>query len=640
MRIDVKKFLMLGSQDDRARFFNKAQEAGIIHFIDINPGHVKELSSKANDVLQAIKILRGLPLVEQEENEDFEAAGEITDRILSLKTETEFLEEKIRMLNLDISRIAGFGRFNLEDIAYIEKEGKCKFQFFCAKENSMDPTALEGSVFFIHSEHGLDYFLAINPHARMYERMVEMKIERSLDELRKDLHETEQKLHLFDKELKGCAKYNSFLHKAFIQILNKENLVVAHDYAQNTLEGALFAVEGWVPINKVADLYKIVEDIPIYIEEIAIETKDSIPTYLENTGLNRMGEDLIHIYDVPSSKDKDPSLWVLFAFAFFFAMIVGDGGYGLIFLGMALYIRYRIRPKGEVKKRVVSIFALLGVACVIWGVLTNSFFGIPIGLESPLRKVSVLNWMVEKKVAYHIKTHDKEYDRLVATYPNLKGVEDPKEFIKGAVKVEKGHETHEILESYANSIMFELALYVGALHLMLSFTRYLDRNKSGLGWILFLIGGCMAVPYFLNAPSLIHYIFGIPLEKGGQVGSYLLVIGLCLAVVLAVYQHKLLGLIEIAAVIQIFADVLSYLRLYALGLAGAIVAATVNDITAGLPFILALLIMIPAHLVNMLLSVMGGVIHGLRLNFLEWYRYSFEGGGKAFKPLKFLDWNA
>ena len=134
-----------------------------------------------------------------------------------------------------------------------------------------------------------------------------------------------------------------------------------------------------------------------------------------------------------------------------------------------------------------------------------------------------------------------------------------------------------------------------------------------------------------------HYVLGVPPDVGASEGLILMSGGFGLAVLLAIIQNKLLGLAEIANVIQVFADVLSYLRLYALALAGAIMGETINEMSSAMPFVVAVILMIAAHAVNMALGIMGGVIHGLRLNFLEWYHYSFEGGGKPFKPLKLID---
>ncbi len=89
-------------------------------------------------------------------------------------------------------------------------------------------------------------------------------------------------------------------------------------------------------------------------------------------------------------------------------------------------------------------------------------------------------------------------------------------------------------------------------------------------------------------------------------------------------------------VIEVFADVLSYLRLYALALAGSIMANTFNSFGLNMPIAIGIVVIIVGHSLNIVLSVMGGVIHGLRLNFLEWYHYSFEGEGKKHKPLALL----
>ena len=101
-------------------------------------------------------------------------------------------------------------------------------------------------------------------------------------------------------------------------------------------------------------------------------------------------------------------------------------------------------------------------------------------------------------------------------------------------------------------------------------------------------------------------------------------------------QKRLHGLDEILRVINVFADVMSYLRIYALSLAGLIMASTFNNIAAKSPIYAGIFIILVGHTVNLVIAIQGGIIHGLRLNFIEWYHYSFEGGGKLFNPLKLL----
>ena len=103
-----------------------------------------------------------------------------------------------------------------------------------------------------------------------------------------------------------------------------------------------------------------------------------------------------------------------------------------------------------------------------------------------------------------------------------------------------------------------------------------------------------------------------------------------------IIEKRFGGIGEITQILQVFADILSYLRLYALALASTIMAETFNDIGSTVGLVLGILVILVGHGVNIMLGTMGGVIHGLRLNFIEWYHYSFEGGGKLFAPLKKL----
>ncbi|MBM3193831.1 MAG: V-type ATP synthase subunit I, partial [Chlamydiae bacterium] len=100
-------------------------------------------------------------------------------------------------------------------------------------------------------------------------------------------------------------------------------------------------------------------------------------------------------------------------------------------------------------------------------------------------------------------------------------------------------------------------------------------------------------------------------------------------------QERLAGLAIVFKLIEVFADVLSYLRLYALGLAGMVMASTFNEMGAMVGGgIIGALVIFFGHTINITLTVMAGVLHGLRLNFLEWYHHCFEGGGRKFRPLR------
>lgn len=634
MRIDVKKFLFIGIEEDKKSFFKQAQELGVINFAETK-SRSKEIPAEIQQFSAAIKVLRGLPTLPQEELEVYALADGLVHKILQKKHSLEKLYEDLRTTKLEIARVAVFGDFSKEDIDFIEREGKRKVQFFFAKGGTAAELPLPDEVIYVGTEYGLDYFVSINPEAKQYDKLVEMRIEHPIGELRQRYAKLEREIHETEHALKPYAKYNRFLHEALIEKLNVYHLQSAEHDVQTALEDTLFSVIGWIPENKIPEVEQLVEKMHVHMSEVAIEPADVVPTYLENEGINRIGEDVIGIYDVPSTTDKDPSLWVLISFALFFAIIVGDAGYGAVFLAIALYIRYKFSNLKGAKQRTLNLVTMLCFTTIAWGILTNSFFGFSFPPESPMRKISLINWLVEKKTEYHITHRDATYAHWVEKFPQLQGVTDPKEFMHKASTIDDGgNVSYALISKFSDNIMMELALFIGVVHIILSMLRYVNRNWAFVGWIAFIIGGYLYIPKYLDATSLIHFVFGIDKTAGAESGLYLIYGGIAVAVVLGLVVHKLMGVFEIMTAVQIFADIMSYLRLYALGLAGAMVMATLNESAQALNIVFAGILIIVGHVLNMALSIMGGVIHGLRLNFLEWYHWSFEGGGKQFKPLK------
>ena len=634
MNKEIKKFLFLGSDREKNRFFEQAQSAGFIHFIDFRSQSTEEIPKEVHDVAAAIKILRGFPLDHQVSTSIEKPAETIVGQILSLQRKKEEAEEEERLLKNEIEKIYSLGHFSLEEIAEIEKIGKCRVQFFAIRSNSQEPIA--ESLLFLSSDNGLDYYMSIHSHFVSYEKMIEIQVEHSLDELTARRQAVQQQLYKVKHELKEAAKYNDYLHEVLIDYLNRYHLYDAQSYVKTVLGGAVFAVEGWVPQSQLSKLDSLLAQFEtIFVEEIELEPEDIKPTYLENEGLSRLGEDLVHIYDTPSSTDKDPSNWVLYSFALFFAFIIGDAGYGLVYLCLALFLRYKFSDaKGE-KKRFINLFIFLSTACVIWGTLLTSFFGMQIDYDNPIRKVSMGQWLAKKRMAYEIAHQDQAYKEIIEKYPQLANESDPNQFLAFVppAQPEKGH---VILNKLVDNSLFELALFIGVIHLILSLLRYSLRTFANVGWAIFLIGGYLHFSASLHLPSFMNTLFGVDLVKGGEVGLVLIWIGVATASLLSIFQNGWVGIFEPMNLIQIFADALSYLRLYALALAGAIVASTANGIAAGMSPIFAPFLIVGSHLINIVLSTMSGVIHGLRLNYLEWYRWSFEGGGKLFKPLKLL----
>lgn len=636
MRKDVKKVLFVGLPSDKESFFIAAQELGLIHFLDATKGGQKELPADLDQLTRALKILLSAPVLPQEDIHDFSRCDSIVEAILSSHDSLEQNMEEQRLLHLEMARVGPFGAFSPEDIAYIEATSGRYVRFYWAKEGLILEEELPVGVLRIANSHGLDYFVAFEKEPWHHSHIVAMVIPEPIQILREHLRHAHKEGHRLDQHLKGYARYSTFLHKALIDKLNSYHLYTAQNGVQMAAGGLLFAVEGWAPVNKLSSIYQLAHDRNIFCEEIAPDSGEVAPTYLENRGAARIGEDLVHIYDVPSNTDKDPSIWVLSFFALFFAMIMGDAGYGLILLGIALYLRlFRSSAIKNGGKRFWQLLVILATSCLLWGALTNNFFGIEFRPDSPVLKVSLLNWLVHKKVAYHASHHDATFLEWQQSYPLLNADDDPQTILMSASHVNReGVVIYKMLEKFSDNVLMELALVVGIFHITLSLLRYSRRSWSHIAWIFFILGSYLYLPYYLDATSFWQYLAGISAAAVAPIALKIIGASLAAVVVLSILQHGFRGAFHILEAPQVFSDVLSYLRLYALGVAGAIMGSTVNEMALMVGSVGGLFVLIFGHLFNLTLSMMGGIIHGLRLNFLEWYHYSFEGGGEPFRPLE------
>jgi len=633
MIVPLRKFLFIGARDDLDTFFDRAQEKGFLEFISIT-GKKVELPGSVHTLTAAMKVLRKLPVKPPYlGGGDVSFALQVSEHILELKSRVDKYYEQKRFLEAEISRVAPFGDFSMDDIHYIERVGNKKIQFFCIKTAKSHKTNFTDEVFYVGTDYDLDYFITINPQSRSYPGMIEMKVEYSAPELRSQLSILEEQLHQTEVELKSYAGYLDFLHGSFIEELNDYELRCAKLEASFPMDRAVFAIEAWVPENKINLIFSIIDGMAIHCEQILIESQDRVPTCMQNEGVNRIGEDLVRIYDVPAPEDKDPSGWVFWSFLVFFAMIVADGGYGFIFLALAVFMKFKFPKLKSSAKRLLKLFICLSVSCILWGVISASYFGLEISPSNPISKYSLFHYLEAKKAQYHFEQKDDVYKHWKEQFPALANVENGSEFMLQAQTVKDKTVSYEMMDQFYQNIVMELSLLFGVIHLTLSFLRNLWRNWAGIGWIAFMVGGYLYFPSMLNATSMVHYLGLVGKTQGYAIGIQLIYVGIGASIFLALIQKRMKGVGEIANVVQVFADVLSYLRLYALALAGSIMAETFNGVGTAVGLAIGALVVIAGHCVNILLGTISGVIHGLRLNFIEWYHYSFEGGGRLFKPL-------
>jgi V/A-type H+/Na+-transporting ATPase subunit I len=637
MIIPVKKILIYGMKEEVDLFFKKAQAIGCLEFINEAGKKSSELPVEIRELLSAIKILRHMPKSSAPTEESFASLQEAARRVVFLHTQMTLLQEEERFLRSEIARVSPFGHFSQEEFLSVQKEARRFLQFFEIPTSRRAGREIPRELIYIGTEYDIDYFVSISKERKKFQGMAEVVIEKPLGVLEEERQQVLWKISHFSQELESLASYFKHFQRVVIEKLNDYHLQSAKGAVSSVLEERLFMVEGWLPDCKKQSFLSLIGEFAVNWEEIAISKEERIPTYLKNRGAGKLGEDLVAIYDIPAIEDRDPSPWVFCFFVLFFAMIIADAGYGLLYLGLALFLKFKGVAKEGFMKRFNQTLFVLSFACIGWGILSSSFLGIEIPPTSSISSYLLLDRLAVKKASYHMKVKDDVYQHWVQLYPRVENSSGGREFLMQVVTKDKEGALHyPAFETFKKNILLEFSLLLGAIHISLSLLRYLRRNWPALGWVLFILGGYLYFPSILHATSLLNFLDLVPKATAYMIGPILIYSGVSLAMLLALLEKKLSGWDEFTKSVSVLSDILSYLRLYAFGLSSSMLAATFNMLGADLPLYVGWMVIVSGHLINFLLGIMGGVIHGLRLNFIESYHYSFIGDGRLFQPLKLL----
>lgn len=346
----------------------------------------------------------------------------------------------------------------------------------------------------------------------------------------------------------------------------------------------VFVLQGWIPAAQAAALARIAARFDCALILAEPKRVDAPPTLLANRPSSAGGEDLVAIYTTPAYGGWDPSSAVLYGFAIFFGLMSADAGYALV-LATITALLWRRLGTSRTGTRLRGVLVLATAATAVAGVLVGSYFGAAPAVGSALDRVRLV-----------------DLDDTVA--------------------------------------MMEVAGAIGLVHLVAG-NAAAARAASGaarfapIGWIVaFAGGGLCYLAYTRTWPAAM------------TAGVALALAGLALVAAFSGSGRTMRarvaeGCVALARVPGALGDVLSYLRLFALGFAGATLAGAVNGLAndvwegpVGLGVLAAPLILVLGHALNFVLTVGGALVHGLRLNFIEFFNWAGVGEGRPFQPLE------
>ena len=446
----------------------------------------------------------------------------------------------------------------------------------------------------ILSKYSIDYFKAPlefsgTPNNILCDISEELK---NIEEKRKIIFNASKKLH----------RDNLWLYAAFDYLSILKSKKDIGKYIKQTKK--VIIIEGWIlekDLNKLKNtLYKKFKELEIIFSDP--DENDDIPVALKNNKFVEPFESVTELYGIPKYTEFDPTpLFAPFYFIFF-GMCLSDAGYGLV-IAVSSYLAFKkFKFKGMAKK-FFGLFFLGGISTFIMGAIMGSWMG------------DTLNYLPENLL--FIKTF------LINTISLLDPIKDPMPLL--LISLSLG-----VIQIYAGFIIKFIANVKA------------NKIKTGLmdqgSWLL-LISGLLLFALANSVDSLA----GLKI-----ITKYITWAGLLSVVVTQGRSNKNIilkaagGVLSLYDIIGYFSDILSYSRLFALGLSTAVLAVVVNNFVMlfkDIPFvgfILAALVFIIGHFFNMLISGMGAFIHSTRLQYVEYFTKFYEGGGTPFKPFKVI----
>ena len=579
--LQLKKASLIGLTENKMHTLDKLQKLGLMHIIPLQEvsTHKVEEDEEINPELlkRSLQYLLSCPnkrrQVTRENKFNLKEVVHAVDKNhserLSLTEERDFLEKRIKDLE-------PWGEFSLPDLNDLNHQ---RFWFYLVpnfKMKEVATTSLPWTV--VHQGNRNSYLVVISPEEPAANLMPVARTHTGyipLSQLREKLEETEIALEATEAQREALTRWIYLLQRSIASTADASLLT---EVANQSLDfDEVFALQGWIAERDLDQLQLFAEQQGLVLLSEDPEETELPPTFLDNSERVGGGQEVVSFFQTPGYRSWDPSRVVFFSFVSFFAIIMSDAGYSLV-LGAILAYYWQAMSHTETHRRLRAMGAALAGAGFVWGVLVGGYFG----ASAPL--------------------------------PFL-----------GSLK---------ILDVNDFDSMMLLSICIGAAHLILGnlmmawVRRKSTQALSSIGWATAVVA------------ALVGWIFGFtPLHW--------VVFGVGLVMVLLFSGEKtsfslatlVSGLLALTNLTKIFGDVLSYLRLFALGLASASLAITFNQLAAdvgaalpGIGLLLQMLILLIGHLLNFVLTVVSGVIHGLRLNLIEFYNWSLADEGYPFQP--------
>ena len=615
----MKKLTFLVTEKEYDSFITSLRELGVVHIQQLQKGATSQelqdgisLEQRYKAALLALEIYAKTykEMALPETLKESASPTELLQHIEDLQTEEQNLLHSIDALQKNINMLEPWGEFDPVCLKHLSETSAQQIHFYrCSskyfKREWVDSyfatpiNEMNKSIYFITFSEEMPDIQAEQiflPAGTLSGYVAERKAE-------------EEKLDAVRAELLYInANLRGFLETGLVKVQNEISLSKVHLSDERVAGDVLRLMLGWVRADKTEALVEYLEKDKIYYEMEDPAYEDDVPVQITNDGYTRLFEPILRMYSLPNYHDIDPSLFFAPFFMLFFGLCLGDGGYGLlVFLG-GLFLAWK--GSGEVKSY-GRLGIWLGLMTIICGLLTGTVFGIDLTKQ---------DWAILARV--------KPY------FLNDNGV--------GPI--------------FGYSPMMVISVIIGLVQVLLGMVLKGAKAWKNYGFG-YAIGTFSWVVALLSAIAL----FGLPACNVAlpEVVRYVLMgligistIGIFLYNNPSAYKNPITGpLLNIGGGVWatygmatgLLGDLLSYIRLFALGLTGGVLGGVFNslayDMTSSMPWYVRwlpmVLILLAGHGITFALSMISAFVHPMRLTFVEFFKNAdFEGGGKEYTPFR------
>ncbi len=599
----MKKLTFLVYHREYEEFLQQLQELGVMHVVtsDIEPRQSETFSAYTEQIRRATILQREMEnllytndLEAEKVDGDAEKGIEQIQELLPRFDHLKELRNKRTEQETQLKQLEPWGNFDPAVVRDRMQSAGCELQFYVAPTKVYNKQIADNyPVLAVSAVKKSTYFVLVTRGEEIAIPATRQTLpEVALNQLQADHAALLQEQTTGTETLLKLSQQNLPHVEAALRMLNaKMQFNTVKENTDTVAEDHLMVLTGWFPANHQEELEKTFADTATWYEISDPTPEDDIPIHLKNNSFFALFEVITKLYMLPKYSELDLTPFFAPFYIIFFGLCLGDSGYGLFLIIAAMLAKRFMKNISDGMRGAMNLLITLGISAFFAGFLTGGFFGFNIySPESPLYAPQF------EKIGNIVSLTNSQMFNLALILGCI-------QIIFGMI-LKVANKTIQLGFRYSLSTIAWLVIL-----LAVGIGMFMPEYSPITRWVA--IGGCV-VAFCYNSPDAYKKpLTALPLNIGlGLWDAYNMATGL-------------LG------------DLLSYIRLFALGLSGGIVASVFNDLAGAVGIVGGLFIFAFGHILNIFMNILGSGVHSMRLTFVEFFKNSgYEGGGQEYRPFR------